>query len=409
MTRAKPPRGATSDNQQQEKKADQGEKRHDCPRVQPAGPTHANTRAHLLRTKRALAARLPAWDTTRTMHPRPPFTPTHALAQAIAHARVSVLTVTLLALALALGVSTGALAQYPARSIKLLVPAGPGDGTDVVARLLGKPLAEALGQPVVIDNRPGAGGSIAGAQLASASPDGYTLMLVNGSSHGVTPGLYPNLPYDSVRDISPIALLAISPNVLVINPANPATTLADFLAWARSHPGKADIASAGNGSLSHLSVEMFRRQAQIDAVNIGYKAAAPALTDLMAGQVSAMIINIPSTLALVKSGRLRALATTGARRTPFLPDVPTLAEAGLSGYETLAWFGLAAPARTPGAIVGRINAEVLRALARADVREQLATMGAEPAAGTPEAFTVFIQAEISKYSRVIRESGIRVE
>ncbi len=302
-----------------------------------------------------------------------------------------------------------ARAQYPTRALRLLVPAGPGDGTDVVARLVARPLADALGQPVVIENRPGAGGSIAGAQLSTAPADGHTLMLVNGSSHGVTPGLYANLPYDSVRDTAPISLIAVSPNLLVVNPAHPATTLAEFLAWARSHPGKADIASAGNGSLSHLSVEMFRRQAQIDAVNVGYKAAAPALTDLMAGQVSAMIINIPSTLALVKAGRLRALASTGSRRTPLLPDVPTLAEGGLAGYETLAWFGLAAPARTPVAIVQRLNAEMLRTLARADIREQLATTGAEPAGGTPEAFGAFIQAEITKYTRVIRESGIRVE
>jgi tripartite-type tricarboxylate transporter receptor subunit TctC len=317
----------------------------------------------------------------------------------------------MLALFSLLATGTPAIAQapWPQRAIRLVVPAGPGDGTDVVARLVGRPLAEGLGQPVVIENRAGAGGSIASALVASAPADGYTLLLANASSHAVTPGLYPSLPYDAVRDFAPVSLIATSPNVLVVNPATPGADLAGLLAWARSHPGKLDIASAGNGSLSHLAVEMFRRQARIDAVNVGYKAAAPALTDLVAGQVGAMIINLPSTLPLVKAGKLRALAVTSLQRTGLMPGVPSLAEGGLTGYETLAWFGLLAPARTPAPVIERLNTQLREARARAEVREALTTLGAEASPDTPEAFGAFIRADIAKYGAVIREAGIRVE
>jgi len=315
---------------------------------------------------------------------------------------------TLLA-ALALVFCSAALAQYPTRPIRLVVPSTAGDGSDVLARLVAKHLSDALGQPIVIENRPGAGGSIAGAAVASAAPDGYTLMLANGSSHGVTPGLYPKLPYDTLKDFSAVTMIASSPNLLVVNPSLPANTIAEFLGYARANPGKINIASAGNGSLSHLSVEMLKSFGRIDIVNIGYKGAAPALNDLVAGQVSGMIINIPSTLPLIKAGKLRALAATSAKRTALMPEVPTLAEAGLAGYETLAWFGLVAPAKTPAEVIARLQTETARVLARPDVRAQLTNMGAEPSGNSPEAFAAFMQSEVAKYSRVIREAGIKVE
>ncbi|MCX7153869.1 MAG: tripartite tricarboxylate transporter substrate binding protein, partial [Proteobacteria bacterium] len=283
-----------------------------------------------------------------------------------------------LLLTLTLFICTSALAQYPNRPIRLIVPATAGDGSDVLARLVGRHLADALGQPIVIENRPGAGGSIAGAAVATASPDGYTLMLANGSSHGVTPGLYPKLPYDTLKDFAAVTMIASSPNLLVVNPSLPASTIAEFLAYARANPGKVNVASAGNGSLSHLSVEMLKSLGRIDIVNVGYKGAAPALNDLVAGQVAAMIINIPSTLPLVKAGKLRALAATSAGRTQLMPELPTLAEAGLTGYETLAWFGLVAPAKTPPEVIARLQSETAKVLVRPDVRAQLTNLGAEP-------------------------------
>ena len=310
---------------------------------------------------------------------------------------------------LALILATGALAQYPNRPIRLVVPATAGDGSDVLARLVGRHLSEALGQPIVIENRPGAGGSIAGAAVATAAPDGYTLMLANGSSHGVTPGLYPKLPYDTLKDFAAVTMIASSPNLLVVNPSLPANTIAEFLAYARANPGKINIASAGNGSLSHLSVEMLKSLGRIDIVNVGYKGAAPALNDLVAGQVAAMIINIPSTLPLVKAGKLRALAATNAARTQLMPELPTLAEAGLTGYETLAWFGLVAPTKTPPEVIAKLQSETAKVLARPDVRAQLANMGAEPSGNSSKAFAAYMQSEVTKYGRVIREAGIKVE
>jgi tripartite-type tricarboxylate transporter receptor subunit TctC len=308
------------------------------------------------------------------------------------------------------GASSAALAQqYPAKAVKLVVPATPGDGSDVLARVVSQQLAEGFGQPVVIENRPGAGGSIAGAAVANAPADGYTLMVGNGSSHGVTPGLYAKLPYDTVRDFAPVAMIATSPNLLVVHPSVPVNSAREFLAYAKANPGKLNVASAGNGSLSHLSVELLKSSAAIDIVNVGYKGASPALNDLVAGQVSAMIINIPSALPLIKSGRLRALAVTSAKRSPLMPELPTLAESGVPGYETVAWFAIFAPAKTPQAAISTLHAETVKALGRPEIRKQLTAMGAEAGSGSPEALGAFMRSEISKYSKIIRDAGIKVE
>ena len=305
--------------------------------------------------------------------------------------------------------SAAASAQYPVKPIRIVVPATAGDGSDVLARTLARAMGESLGQQFVIDNKPGAGGSIAADSVAKAAPDGYTVFLGNGSSHGVTPGLYPRLPYDSVNDFAAVALISTAANVLVTNATMPAATYADFARLAREQPGRLTIASAGNGSLSHLSVELLKSMAKIDLLHVPYKGAAPGVADVAGGQVQAMIINIPTVIPLIKAGKLKALAVTSGKRAAALPEVPTLGESGLPGYETLAWFGLLAPAKTAPEIVAQLQREVRKALARPDVRDTLARLGSEPAGLGPAEFTLFIKSEIAKYSKIIKDAGIKVE
>jgi tripartite-type tricarboxylate transporter receptor subunit TctC len=300
-------------------------------------------------------------------------------------------------------------AQYPARPVKLVVPATAGDGSDLLARTLAKALGESLGQQFVIENKPGAGGSIGADAVAKAAPDGYTLFLGNGSSHGVTPGLYARLPYDSVGDFAPIALIATAANVLVVGAGVPVASYADFARLAREQPGRVSIASAGNGSLSHLSVELLKSMAKLDLLHVPYKGAAPGVADVAGGQVQAMIINIPSVMPLVRAGKLKALAATSARRPTSLPEVPTLAESGVAGYETLAWFGLLAPAKAPPDITAALHREVQKALAKPEVRDTLARLGSEPSGIGPADFLAFIKSEIAKYGKVIKDAGIKVE
>lgn len=314
-----------------------------------------------------------------------------------------------LSLGMLLMASGMAAAEYPDRAVKVVVPATAGDGSDLLARALSKSLGDALGQPFVVDNKTGAGGSI-GANIVAKSPaNGYTLFLANGSSHGVTPGLYPKLPYDSVQDFSPIALIATTPNLLVVNAATGPRSYAEFVQLARQQPGKVTIASAGSGSLSHLSAELLKSSASLDLLHVPYKGAAPGVTDLLAGQVQSMIINIPTVLPLIRSGKLRALAATSSRRSAELPDVPTLAESGLPGYETVAWFGLLAPAGTPPAIVAQLHAQVQKSLQQAEIRETLSRLGAEGSGMGPRDFSAFIRSEIAKYSAVIKSAAIKVE
>ena len=305
--------------------------------------------------------------------------------------------------------SAAASAQYPVKPIRIVVPATAGDGSDVLARTLARAMGESLGQQFVIDNKPGAGGSIAADSVAKAAPDGYTVFLGNGSSHGVTPGLYPRLPYDSVNDFAAVALISTAANVLVTHATMPAATYADFARLAREQPGRLTIASAGNGSLSHLSVELLKSMAKIDLLHVPYKGAAPGVADVAGGQVQAMIINIPTVIPLIKAGKLKALAVTSGKRAAALPEVPTLAESWLPGYETLAWFGLLAPAKTAPEIVAQLQREVRKALARPDVRETLARLGSEPSGLGPAEFTLFIKSEIAKYSKIIKDAGIKVE
>lgn len=303
-----------------------------------------------------------------------------------------------------------ALAQsWPTKPVRLIVPATAGDGSDILARTLAQELGPALGQSLVIENRPGAGGSIAAAEAARAAPDGYTVMLANGSSHAVTPSLYPKLPYDTLRDFAPVTLIALSPNVLVVNAALPPKSAQELVAYAKARPGRMNIASAGQGSISHLAAELFKSAAGVDIVNIPYRGAAPALADVASGEVSAMLINIPSALPLIRAGKVRALATTGTRRAVALADVPTLQEAGIRGAETTAWFALVVPTRTPDTVIRRLQSETAKALAAPTVRERLTAMGADPVGNSPDEFGAFMRAEIAKYAKVIRDAGIRLE
>src|SRR3954463_9620385 len=313
-------------------------------------------------------------------------------------------------LALALVLSQAALAQaWPNRPVRFLVPFAAGAGiNDIMARLVGQHLGAGLGQPVVIENRAGSGG-IAGTEAAAkAAPDGYTFLMTNVSL--VTSAyMYPKLPYDPQKDLVPVTLVATSPLLLVVHPSVAAQSVQELVALAKANPGKLTFGSGGVGSTPHLSVELFKSAAGFDAVHVPYKGGAPALNDLVGGQISFMIENVPGTMPFVKAGKLRALAITSAERSPLEPALATMAESGVPGYEVVGWQGLFAVAGTPPEIVARLQAEVVKVLRLPEVRARLAALGAEPVGSTPEEFGAFVRAENARWGRVIREKGIRSE
>ena len=315
------------------------------------------------------------------------------------------------AAALALGscVAAGVTAQpYPSKSIRVIAGFPPGSGADITARVIGARLNDALGQQVVVDNRPGAGSNIA-AELAAKSPaDGYTLF-IGTVANTINATLYTKLPFDFARDFAPVALATATPNVLVVHPSVPAKTVKELIALAKSRPGQLNFASAGTGTAPHMSGELFKAMAGVSMVHIPYKGSPPAVTDLLAGEVALMFSPSSTVLPHVATGRLRALAVTTTTRLPSLPDLPTIAESGLKGYETLTWFGFVAPAKTPQAAVMRLNAEIVKVLALPDVRKQFASQGIETLGGTPEQFTSYIREEIAKWAKVIRLSGARAD
>jgi tripartite-type tricarboxylate transporter receptor subunit TctC len=310
---------------------------------------------------------------------------------------------------IALSTHVACAQEYPSKPIRLIVPFAAGGGNDNIARLLGKRLAESLGQPLVIDNRAGAGGALGAELAAKAAPDGYTLFLGGVGSHAVNPNLRKNLPYDPIRDFAPVALLASAPLVLVVHPSVPAHTLAEFIALARAHPGALNYASNGNGTSSHLAAVMFEAAAGVKMVHVPYKGLAPALTDLLSGQVQLMFSSVVAILPHIKSGRLRGLAVTGSARLPLLPELPTVAESGFPGYEASSWYGILAPAHTPEPIVAKLNAEMARALAQPEMRATLLAEGAEPIGGTPQQFGAYIRSEKERMGKLIREAGIPIE
>jgi tripartite-type tricarboxylate transporter receptor subunit TctC len=307
-------------------------------------------------------------------------------------------------------IALGAFAQsYPNRPIRLVVPFPAAGTTDILARAAAQKLTESLGQAVVVDNRPGAGGNIGSDLVAKSAPDGYTLLMGTVGTHAINPSLYSKMPYDHVKDFVPVVLVAGVPNVLVVNPALPVNSVADLIKLAKDKPGTINFASSGSGTSIHLSGELFKTMAGVDMTHVPYKGSSPALTDLIGGQVQVMFDNLPSALPQIKGGKLRAIAVTSLKRAPALPDIPTISESGLPGFEASSWFGVLAPAGTPAPIVARINAEVNKWLQSADAREKLISQGAEAAGGSPEQFAAHIRAESDKWAKVVKASGAKVD
>ena len=311
---------------------------------------------------------------------------------------------------LVLIIATAASAQsYPDKSVRMVVPFAAGAGSnDIMARLVAQKLSDALGQQFVVDNRPGASGIIGTDIVAKAPPDGYTVLMMS-LTFTVNPSLFSKLPYDTVRDLIPVTMVASAPLMLVVHPSVPAKSVTEFIAYAKANPGKLNFGSGGPGTTPHLAGEMIKTVAGIQVTHIPYKGGAPALTDLVAGQIQLMCENIPGTLPFAKAGKLRALAVTDLKRSPLLPELPTLDEAGLKGYQIVGWNGLFVPAGTPQPIVNRLNAEVVKALALPDVKDRLATLGADAVGDTPQHFAVFIKAEIPKWAKVVKDAGLKIE
>ena len=315
---------------------------------------------------------------------------------------------TIVAGALAL-LAAGAHAQtYPAKPIRWIVPFPPGGSTDLLARVVGQKLTESWGQTVVVENRGGAGGTVGAAEAAKATPDGYTLFM-GAIHHTIATSAYPKLPYDFQRDFAPITVVAIVPNVLVVNPSIPAKTVPELIAHAKANPGKLTYGSAGMGTAHHLISEVFNSRAGVDILHVPYKGSAPAIADLIGGQVSIMYDTVASCLPHVKAGKIRALAVATAKRSSALPDVPTIAEAALPGFEVTTWFGALAPAKTPKELVAKLNAEIVRILALPDVRKRLLDAGAEPVGNTPEQMAAQIKRETEEYAKVVKQAKIVAE
>ena len=305
----------------------------------------------------------------------------------------------------------GALAQtaYPSKPITIIVPFSAGGTTDILARVVGLHVGQTLGQPVIVDNRAGAGGNIGTQAVARAPADGYTLLMGTVGTHAINQGLYKKLPFDPIKDFTPLSRVAMVPNLLVANPAQPYKNVKELIAYAKANPGKVNFASSGNGTSIHLSAELFKQMTQVEMQHVPYKGSAPAVADLIGGQTAIMFDNMPSVMPHVKAGKLRAMAVTTARRSPALPDVPTIAESGVPGYDTSSWFGLLAPVGTPADVVAKLNAAIVKALADPEVKTKLAEQGAEPHPEKPEQFAAFIGAETTKWGKVVKESGASVD
>ena len=298
---------------------------------------------------------------------------------------------------------------YPTKPVRLVVPFPAGGTTDILARAVAQRLSETWGQQVIVDNRPGAGGNIGSELVAKSAPDGYTLLMGTVGTHAINPSLYAKMPYDHVKDFTPVVLVAGVPNVLVVNPSLPVHSVPELITYAKANPGKLNFASSGNGTSIHLSGELFRTMTGVDMTHVPYKGSAPALTDLVGGQVQLMFDNLPSSLQFIKTGKLRALAVTSAARSAALPELPTLAESGLPGFEASSWFGILAPAGTPKDIVAKINAAVGNWLASPEAKEKLAAQGAIAAGGSPDAFVKHIDAETAKWAKVVKASGAHID
>jgi tripartite-type tricarboxylate transporter receptor subunit TctC len=305
-----------------------------------------------------------------------------------------------------LPVTTPAQGYYPTKAVRFVVGQSPGGATDVVARLVANKLTEQLGQNVVVENRTGAAGSIGAAFVAGSAPDGYNLLIVS-SSYAINPSLYARLPFDPVKDLAPVTLIAEAPFLLVVHPSMPVRSVKDLVALAKAQPGVLNFASGGNGSSGHLAGELFKMLADVNMVHVPYKGAGPALVDVMAGNVHLMFGSVLSSLGHVKKGRLRALAVTSAKRSAGSPDLPTIAEAGVKGYQTTTWYGLLAPANTPAAITNRLSAEVKKAVESPAIQNKILGDGAEPRGTTPGGFKSHLVSEMKRAADIVKRAGIK--
>ena len=315
----------------------------------------------------------------------------------------------LAALALASALPGIAGAQYPAKPVRVIVPFTPGSATDILGRVVSDQLGKSLGQPFIVENKPGAGGIVGTEAAKNAAPDGHTLVMAGSGPFGINPGVYSKLPYDPVRDFEPISNIGLTPQTIVVGAQTPYHTLAQLVAAARAKPGALDYASLGSGSTSHLTMEAFQAAAGIKLNHVPFKGAAEAQTQLVAGTIPVMSDTVPGLLTQVKAGRLRALGVGSAQRSPFIPEIPTIAEQGYPGFESVGWIGLAAPAHTPAAVLDKLNAEVRAMLARPDVKERLATLAFVPVGDSRQEFAAFMKAEIAKWAQLAKASGARAD
>jgi len=297
---------------------------------------------------------------------------------------------------------------WPSKPLRLVLPFPPGGGTDILGRLIAERLTASLGQPVVTENRGGAGGNVGAEAAAKSAPDGYTIVLV-APSLAISPSLYSKLNYDPAKDFAPISLVATVPNVMVTHPSVPARTLQEFIALAKSKPGGMNFGSGGNGTSNHLAGELFNIVAGVELVHVPYKGVNLAMNDVLSGEVHLVVIGIPAAAPHIKAGKLRALALIAPQRSPALPDVPTVAEAGLPNFEVTTWYGVLAPAGVPGPIVARLNAEFVKIMHAPELKERLAAMATEPRTSTPEEFAAYIKQEIAKWAEVVRKAGLKAD
>ena len=299
--------------------------------------------------------------------------------------------------------------EWPTKTIRFVIPFPAGGTTDIIGRIVAAELHKAWGESVIADNRAGAGGNIGAEAVARAAPDGYTMLVCTVGTHAINESLYSKLNFEPRKDFAPVTLFAMVPNVVVVHPSVKAESIQELIALLKANPGKINYASSGNGTSIHLSAELFKTMTGTEMTHIPYRGSAPAVTDLLAGTVSVMFDNLPSAMPHIKAGKLRALAVTSAKRSPSLSDVPTVAEAGVPGYEASSWFGLVAPADTPKSIIDKTQQAVAEALKQPEVREKLSAQGAEPVGNTPEEFARFIEAETEKWGKVVRDSGAKID
>ncbi len=298
--------------------------------------------------------------------------------------------------------------DYPAKPIRFIIPLAPGGGGDILARSIAQKLNEKWGQPVIVDNRPGGGGVIGTEVVAKAPADGYTILMI-ATNHTVNPSLIPKLPYDAIADFAPVTQLTASPNILVLHPSLPAASLKELIALARQRPGQLNYSSAGNGTAGHLAAELMKMMAKIDVVHVPYKAAPQALSDLVSGQIQLQFSNLMTALPHVKSGRLRGIAVTTLQRSPAIPELPTMDQAGLRGYRVDQTYGVVAPGRTPAPIVAKLNAEIVNILKSPDIGQRMSAEGAMLVGNTPQEYLEYLKAELQKWTRVVKEVGIRLD